>query len=113
MYTESLLEVEEDASISIHDLKAGTALSEVDTDALAHPYAPAEAKAIHLLDHIVTEGHNFSSNIVGDAEAIIPTAWCLYGRDGVNTSDWTLSMVEDADCSAEKEFNVNTKVQSF
>jgi len=116
MYTESLLEVEEDASIAIHDLKAGTALSEVDTDALAHPYAPAEAKPIHLLSFITTENNDFYSDIIGDKDAVIPSVWCLYGRDGVNTSDWTVSMNDDMECSmdtvSETAFNVNTKVHT-
>merc|ERR1719334_2707920 len=42
----------------------------------------------------------FDSPIIGDFN---PTVWCLYGRDGVNLSDWTVSMVDDAECSSVTE----------
>ena len=112
MYTESLLEVQPDAAISIHDLNAGTALSEVDTDALPHPYAAAETKPIHLLSEYFTEGKLFFSLIVGDEDAMIPSTWCLFGRDGVNTSNWAVSMVDETECSMDTKFAVNTKVRS-
>lgn len=110
MYTESLLEVQPDAAISIHDLNAGTALSEVDTDALPHPYAPAEAKPIHFLRHVVLENTDCYSDIIGDEEARIPSVWCLFGRDGVNISDWPMSIVDDAACTETTQFTVNAKV---
>ena len=102
MYTESTLTVEDNAVISIYDLAAGAALTEVDTNALPHPYNPAVAKPVHLLATVVStfsNGQNatFSSQIVGDTNFTTPTVWGLYGRDGVNTSDWTVVFVEDMD----------------
>lgn len=103
MYTASKLRVHEDATIAIHDLVAGTALTEIDTDSLAHPYNPAVAKPIHLLDSILysfgSTNLTFYSEIIGDDDVITPSVWCLYGRDGVNTSDWTVSMEEDMECT--------------
>ena len=102
MYTESTLSVEDETAISIYDLAAGTALSEVDTDALAHPYNPTVAKPIHLLKVVESEDGTFYSQIIGDSGATTPSVWCLYGRDGVDTSDWNVTdlMVDEAECSS-------------
>merc|ERR1712217_532340 len=48
----------------------------------------------------------FYSEIIGDFS---PTVWCLYGRDGVNTSDWEVTMVDDADCVSFSELAVRVK----
>jgi len=111
LYTESRFEVEDDAAISIYDLSAGTSLLDVDTESLPHPYAPAQTKPIHLLQEVAMTSEEFGefgvietytyfySEIVGDPKVTTPTVWCLYGRDGVNITDWTVSMVDDVDCS--------------
>jgi len=105
LYTASKVTVDDGARISIYDLSAGTGLAEVDTDALAHPYAPAEAKPVHLLESVESEGNTFSSAIMGNEAVTTPTVWCLYGRDGVNTSDWTVAMLEvdDTECAAKSQ----------
>lgn len=92
--------MEKDSKISIHDLAAGSALNEVNTDTMPHPYAPAEAKPIHLLSSVETEGHMFFSEIIGDSEATTPSIWCINGRDGVGISDWKLSVVSNAECNS-------------
>ena len=87
--------------MSLHSKSAGTALSDVGTDALAHPYNPTVAKPIHFLKVIESEDVTFYSQIIGDSEATTPSVWCLYGRDGVDTSDWNVTdlMVDEAECS--------------
>ena len=110
MYTESKVVMSDDVEFSIHDLAAGTALSEVDTDALAHPYAPAEAKPIHFLSKYHSNRQWFYSEIIGDAKVTTPTVWCLSGRDGVNTSDWNVTMVDDAECSSTMMLAQNAEV---
>ena len=118
MYTVSKLTVSDDASISIYGLGAGIALTEVDTDALAHPYNPAVVKPIHLLESLVHEydGQNvtFHSQIIGDPKVTTPAVWCLYGRDGVNASDWNVTdfVVDEADCSSARTLALSAKVTS-
>lgn len=112
MYTESWFEFTKQSEFSIHDLNAGIALSEVDTEMLPHPYAPAEVKPIHLLRSVTLEGNDFFSGIVGDEDAVIPSAWCLSGRDGVDLSDWTVTMQDDGECSEDTTLAVNANITS-
>ena len=100
LYTNTRMVFDDDVTFSIHDLAAGTSLSEVDTDALSHPYAPAEAKPIHLLDYWSDDlTGTYTSAIIGDEEVITPASYCLFGRDGVNISDWSVVLVDDEECS--------------
>ena len=55
MYTQSELYFEDDAKLNIHDLGAGMELYDVDTEALDHPFAPAEAKPFHVLKEWTTD----------------------------------------------------------
>ena len=101
LYTNTRMVFDDDVTFSIHDLAAGTSLSEVETDALSHPYAPAEAKPIHLLDYWYDDlTGTYTSEIIGDEEVITPASYCLFGRDGVNISDWSVLLIDDEmDCT--------------
>ncbi len=110
MYTESELYFEDDAVLNIHDLGAGMELYDVDTDSLDHPYAPAEAKAFHVLDTWETAGHTFTSNLYGEPSAV--NVWCVDGRDNGDRdlSDWDHSEFENLDdintkCASSKRIN--------
>jgi len=97
MYTESTLAMDEDAVVGMFRITAGTALSDIDTAGLGHPYAPATAQPFHVLKEWTQNGYEFNSRIVGEpAEASLR---CISGRDGLIDSDWTVS-VDNSKCGA-------------
>jgi len=94
MYVNTSLDISDVDSLAIYDLTAGSALIEdgADTSALPHPYAPAQAKAFHIIEvEEVSSGYDyfFYSSVVGDADAV--HASCLVGADGID-DDWEVEL---------------------
>merc|ERR1719361_1674803 len=105
MYTASHLTWGDDATVSVRNLNAGSGLYGVDTEEYDHPYNPSVAKPFHIVwSHTETKANNtFVSILDGEPESV--TMECIFGRDGVNESDWTFS-VDNAGCDSVMEQQV-------
>lgn len=104
LYTHSDLTFGDESTLKIQNLNAGSALYDVDTDALPHPYAESKSKAMHVMwTHTDDDGHVFTSSITGHPADIELS--CVYGRDGQAsdgaTRPWwkTHSHFDNSDCS--------------
>jgi hypothetical protein len=100
MYTSTELTFAEDSTLSFADFKAGEELYETDTSSLSMPYAPAKAYPMHIIwSHFdETAMDTFYSKINGAPS--MTSATCIMGRDGVNSTDWTIAVDNSAaDCS--------------
>ena len=68
------------------------------TEELDHPFNPAEAKPFHILwDETDSFNVSYTSSISGEFDSV--SLRCIFGRDGVNDSDWTVS-VDNSGCSS-------------
>jgi len=114
MYRQTTLKFAEGSTLSISDLSAGHELYTEDTSEYAKPYNPSEAKPFHFTE---TESVNvsvnkysqlelgqnwgdykvmvFNSSISGKPDSVAFS--CIFGRDGVDTSDWTVD-ADNSDC---------------
>ena len=97
MYTSSKLRFH-DAKLSIHDLAAGTALSDVDTESLPWPYNAAIAKPLHIIWTETMEDFpdkEWHSTVVGAVDASLV---CVVGRDGADESDFPSTPIVNDGC---------------
>ena len=102
MYTSSKLRFV-DAKLSIHDLVAGVALNDVDTDSLPWPYNPAIAKPFHVIWSETMEDFpdkEWDSTVVGAVDASLQ---CVVGRDGVDDSDFPVTSIVNDGCFDDEE----------
>lgn len=104
LYTHSDLSFGAESRLKIQNLNAGSALYDVDTVALHHPYAQSKAKPLHVMwTHTDDDGHVFTSSITGHPADIELS--CVYGRDGQSSDGesrpwWkTHSHFDNSDCS--------------
>jgi len=98
VYTSTQLTFDDDTSLSFADFSAGHELYETDTDAMDHPYAPSVAKPMHIVwaHYDSTAMDTFYAKING--APTVTSATCILGRDGTNSSDWTIS-VDNEGCT--------------
>jgi len=125
MYRQSIVSFAEESTLKISGLSAGHELYTKDTSEYAKPYNPSEAKPFHFKEtenvnisinvnmqmqmQAIMNGNKvmmFNSTIAGDLDSVDIS--CIYGRDGVDTSDWLVD-ADNSDCGefgdlmAEKE----------
>lgn len=103
MYRESTVTFAKGSTLEVSGLSAGHELYTEDTSAYAHPYNPSEAKPFHIqwvndvnqtvMGETVTKV--FNSSMTGHPEMV--SFSCVYGRDGVDTSDWIIE-ADNTDC---------------
>ena len=82
-------------------MSAGHELYDVNTDEYHHPYNQAVVKPFHILwtdsatlkNDIMNEVKDFNSSIVNYPDTV--SISCIYGRDGVNDTDWTITAEND------------------
>ena len=96
MYTSSKLHFK-GANLLVHDLAAGTALADVDTEALAWPYNPSVAKPLHIIwtETMDNFDREFHSKVVGEVDA---TLLCVVGRDGEDDADFVSTTIVNEGC---------------
>lgn len=101
MYTHSDLTFGAESVLSIYNFKAGYALSSTVTDYLKHPYNPSEAKPMHIVWEMDSDStsynDSFNTTISGDPRMV--EFYCIIGRDGMNTSDWTVAADNTRNCA--------------
>jgi len=106
MYTQTELTLDDGLTLTMRNFSAGHELYDEDTSAFAHPYAPSVAKPFHILwsysdnftiDTVENVVKYFNSSIVGEADTV--SFSCIFGRDGMNDTDWDYT-VENSDCSS-------------
>jgi len=87
LYTKTELTWDEDATLSIYNMAAGSELGEVDTDSLSHPYNPAQAEPVHAIWQYnqSTYDKTFYSSMTG-RPAVVEMS-CIVGVDGYNLDD--------------------------
>jgi len=104
MYRQSQVFFSEDSTLNMHDFSAGHKLYGEDTSEYDHPYNPAVAKAFHVVwddfdNETLTDGFvikEFNSSIHSVPKTV--SFACIYGRDGVNNTDWMVE-ADNTDCS--------------
>ena len=106
MYTQTELTLDDGLTLTMRNFSAGHELYDEDTSMFAHPYAPSVAKPFHILwsysdnftiDTVENVVKYFNSSIVGEADTV--SFSCIFGRDGMNDTDWDYT-VENSDCSS-------------
>ena len=87
LYTKTELTWDEDATLSIYNMAAGSERGEVDTDSLSHPYNPAQAEPVHAIWQYnqSTYDKTFYSSMTG-RPAVVEMS-CIVGVDGYNLDD--------------------------
>merc|ERR1719334_1048443 len=96
LYRQSQVFFAENSTLSMHDFSAGHKLYGEDTSEYDHPYNPATAKAFHVVwndfDNETLETgfivKQFNSSIHSVPKTV--SFACIFGRDGVNNSDWMI-----------------------
>lgn len=94
LYTQSTLAFADDSSFRISSLSAGHRLYDRDTTVLNPPYNPAVAKPVHVV--WTEEYQTYDKETINNAPDSAFFS-CIYGRDGVNTTDWVMT-VDNSDC---------------
>ena len=86
----------EPTSMNIYYLIAGQTLYQEDTQSMARPFAPAEAKPFHVVERWEYDAeHTFITEIVDRPSAL--SMWCVFGRDGTK-NDLADYGIENRDC---------------
>ena len=96
MYTKSYLSFDDDSTLKMYNLNAGRGLYGVETSEYNYPYNPSVAKPFHILwEYTDKYNSTFKSVIENMPDSV--SFDCVFGRDGVNDTDWTV-MVDNGDC---------------
>jgi len=104
MYRQTELTLDAGLNLEISDLSAGHKLYGQDTSEYAHPYNPTVAKPFHIMwtdsDNFTVDttdnvAKTFNASIIGEAQTV--SFSCIYGRDGMNDSDWIYA-ADNSDC---------------
>ena len=97
LYTHSELTIDDGTALEMNRFSAGHKLYDTETKELKHPYNPSEAKPFHILwDESDSFNASYSSSIFGRFDSV--SLRCIYGRDGVNDSDWIFA-VDNSECA--------------
>lgn len=107
MYRQTTLTLDDGVSVSVSGLSAGQQLYNEDTSAFNKPYNPSIAKPFHIM---WTDADNFTVNTEDDvlkqfnssivmADDVEISVTCIYGRDGMNDSDWEYA-ADNSDCAS-------------
>ena len=103
LYTHSELTFGEKAKVNVYELSAGNSLYSLDTSTLAAPYNPTVAKPFHVIWTRSQDGMLFNSSISGHPMSVHFA--CIFGRDGAEDEDWTVTM-QNEHCVSPSERNV-------
>jgi len=104
MYRQSQIFFTENSTLNMHDFSAGHRLYGEDTSEYDYPYNPAESKAFHIiwndfLNQSLNEGYvvkQFNNSIHSEPKTVSFT--CMFGRDGVNNTDWMVE-ADNTECT--------------
>jgi len=104
MYRQTELTLEEGLKLTVKDLSAGHKLYNEDTSDYSKPYNPTVAKPFHIMwansenftvDTVDNVLKTFNASIIGEAKTVEFS--CIFGRDGMNDTDWEYSS-DNSDC---------------
>jgi len=95
LYTHCEMMFAANATISISRLSAGHELYGIDTTPFQAPYNPAVAKPMHILWDYFVDGSWFSTSVTGVPRSL--SFSCIYGRDGSDASEFTMS-IDNTNC---------------
>ena len=105
MYRQTTLTLEDGVSLKLSGMSAGHHLYNEETSEFDKPYNPSVAKPFHIMwtdsDNFTVNTASditktFNSSIVGAENAEISVS-CIYGRDGMEDTDWDYA-ADNSDC---------------
>jgi len=101
LYLQTTLTFTDDATLSISGLSAGHGLYGTDTALLNPPYNPTISTPIHVVEQYEASSKLFNTTIINAPP--LESVSCIYGRDGVDTSSYEVT-VDNSNCGdLEKE----------
>lgn len=101
LYLQTTLSFADEATLSISGLSAGHGLYDTDTSSLHPPYNPTISTPIHVVEQYEVSNKLFNTTIINAPK--LDSVSCIYGRDGIDTSSYELT-VDNSNCGElEKE----------
>lgn len=107
-YTHNEMTWDTDSTLTVSNFAAGNELTDVNTSALAHPYADSTAKPVHCIWHYYQSDYskNFYSSITDRPQTVDYS--CISGRDGEEyDSDFGSYSADNTDCSSFSKSNLS------